>query len=112
VTGDCTHPWSISQLNKTAKVCIKSHSVATESSVNRKSTSDHTHQVMMQLNAGYVRGMEVIYCIPYSIHVLFIPGNFLWKWFKMPSKINFGTKSNNWWWKKLNKFIMKEVPKL
>jgi len=98
VTVECTQPWSVSQLNKIVKVCNKSHSVATTSSINRKSTSDHTQQVMKQLNDGYVRNRETIYCIPYSIHVLYKPGNSLWKWFKMPSTINFGTKIN-WRWK-------------
>jgi hypothetical protein len=66
-------------------------------------------QAMKQLNAGYVRNVDAIYCIPYSIHVLYKPGNFLWKWFKIPSTINFRAKTNNWWCKKLNKFILKEV---
>jgi hypothetical protein len=83
--------------------------VATTSSVNRKSTSDHTQQVMKQPNIEYVRNRETIYCIPYSIYVLYKPGNSLRKWFKMPSKINFGTEINNWWWEKLNTFILKVV---
>jgi len=100
VTEDCTQPWSEPQLNKIVKVCSKSHSVATTSSVNRKSTSDHTQQVMKQLNVGYVRNRETIYCIPYSIYILYKPGNSLRKWFKIPSTINSGTKLSNWWWKK------------
>jgi len=96
VTVDYTHPWNVSQLNKIVRVCTKSHSVATTSSVNRKSTSDHTQQVMKQLNDGYVRNRGTIYCIPYSIYVPYKPGNSLWKWLKMPSAINFGTKTNDW----------------
>jgi hypothetical protein len=95
VTVDCTHPWSEPQLNKIVRVCRKSHSVATTSSVNRKSTSDHTQKVMKQLNVGYVRNRETIYCIPYSKHILYKPGNSLRKWFKIPSTINFGTNINN-----------------
>jgi hypothetical protein len=109
LTVDCTHPWNVSQLNKIVKVYTNTHSVATTSSVNRKSTSDHTQQVMTQLNVGYVRNRETIYCIPYSIHILYKPGNSLRKSFKMPSIINFGTKINNWWWKKLHKFVLKVV---
>lgn len=71
VTVDWTHSWSVSQLNKILWVCTKSHSVATTSSVKRKSSSDRTQQVMKQLNDGYVRDRETIYCIPYSTYVLY-----------------------------------------